>query len=164
MEEMEKTCANCSRYGNKRYCDVCIGGVGIGKKDLWMQKEERYWPYTFSEKANAIMYAKTKGLPNSSVKEIQKGIYAVKEDKKSTDKWMQKAFKEHTKGSLHRQLKVPHKEKIPKELLTKVKETPIGEKVAVDGHVKVTRLLKKRATLAHTARFFKRGRNLVRKR
>lgn len=70
---------------------------------------------------------------------------------------MQKAFKEHTKGALHRQLEVPQSEKIPSTLLNEIKNTPVG-KVAHNPtktgkkSVKVTGLLKKRAVLAKTAR------------
>jgi len=72
-------------------------------------------------------------------------------------KWIQKALKKHRKGSLHRQLKVPQDKKIPKALLTKIKNAEIGDTVRNPSStgkrkVKVTGLLKKRAVVAHTLR------------
>lgn len=74
--------------------------------------------------------------------------------------WIQDAVKKGKKGSLHRQLGVPKNKTIPKALLNKIKATPIGKKIknpAKTGkrRVKVTRLLKKRAVLAHTLRELK---------
>jgi len=76
------------------------------------------------------------------------------------EKWMQAAFKNHKAGSLHRQLGVPSVKNIPKSFLVVIKRTTLGEvarnptKVG-KRRVTVTRLLKKRAVLAHTARGFK---------
>ncbi len=75
--------------------------------------------------------------------------------------WMQKAFGGHKEGSLHRQLDVPMDKTIPQTLLTEIKDTPIGENVhnptkIGKRKVKVTRLLKQRATLVHTANKSKR--------
>jgi rubrerythrin len=72
------------------------------------------------------------------------------------EKWMGKAFA-GSKGQLHRQLDIPEDQKIPKSYLKKIKETPIGktaENPTKTGKrsIKVTRQLKQRATLAHTAR------------
>lgn len=72
-------------------------------------------------------------------------------------KWMQEAFSYHKKCSLHRQLKIPCEVKIPITLLRKIKGTEIGLTVlnptkTGKRRIKVTRLLKYRANLAHTAR------------
>jgi len=61
------------------------------------------------------------------------------------------------KGALHRQLGFPEDKKIPVGLLQKIVNANIGDKIAykVNGKRKVitiTRLLKKRATLALTFR------------
>jgi UTP-glucose-1-phosphate uridylyltransferase len=76
------------------------------------------------------------------------------------EKWVQKAFAKHKAGSLHRQLGVSITKKLPKTFLVVIKKTTIG-KVARNPteigkrRVTVTKLLKKRAVLAHTARKFK---------
>jgi len=43
-----------------------------------------------------------------------------------TKYWMQKAFKGHKKGSLHRQLDIPQDKRIPTKKLVKIKNTPVG--------------------------------------
>lgn len=67
--------------------------------------------------------------------------------------WVKDAFKYHKRGSLHRQLGIPQKEKIPVSTLKKIVGTKIGNKA--NGKT-VTLLLKRRASLALTARGFKR--------
>jgi len=72
-------------------------------------------------------------------------------------KWMQKAFSPYKKCSLHRQLEIPCDVKIPITLLKKIKGTEIGITISNPTktgkrNIKVTRLLKSRASLAHTAR------------
>jgi len=74
--------------------------------------------------------------------------------------WIQDAVKKHKKGSLHKQLDIPAKKKIPKRLLSKIKAAPIGKTIknptrTGKRRVRVTGLLKKRAVLAHTLRRFK---------
>jgi len=74
--------------------------------------------------------------------------------------WIQDAVSKHKEGSLHRQLGVPSDRKIPKTLLSRIKSAEIGDKIrnpAKTGksRIKVTRLLKKRAVLAHTLRELK---------
>ena len=76
--------------------------------------------------------------------------------------WIQGAVKKGKEGSLHRQLEVPLDRKIPKTLLARIKTAEIGTKIknpAKTGKpkMKVTRLLKKRAVLAHTLRELKWG-------
>jgi len=69
---------------------------------------------------------------------------------------MKEAFSGN-KGALHRQLKIPQDKKIPTTLLQEIKGTPLGQrahnptKVGVR-NIKVTRLLKQRATPVLTAR------------
>jgi len=55
-------------------------------------------------------------------------------------------FDDLKEGSLRRQLKIPAGKKIPRTLLRKIKDAPIGS--TVEGF-KVTRLLKQRATFAY---------------
>lgn len=79
---------------------------------------------------------------------------------KKKNLWIQDAVSKHKKGSLHRQLEVPQDHKIRKTLLVKIKHAEIGDKIrnpAKTGksQIKVTRLLKKRAVLAHTLRELK---------
>jgi len=64
-------------------------------------------------------------------------------------KWMQKAFKKHKKGSLHRQLGIPQDKTIPVKTLRDIKNTTIGKK---SHGKKVTTLLKRRVVLALNAR------------
>jgi len=54
-------------------------------------------------------------------------------------------FDDLKEGSLRRQLKIPAGKKIPRSLLRKIKDAPIGS--TVEGF-KVTKLLKQRATFA----------------
>ena len=63
-----------------------------------------------------------------------------------------KFFGTHKKGSFHSQLGVPKDEKIPLELLVKIKDAHVGEVVFNEHHVtkaktyiKVTELLQKKA-------------------
>lgn len=78
-----------------------------------------------------------------------------------TKKFIQKALRKHRKGALHRELGYAPDEVIPVLLLESIKETPVGHKVFTNGKnrktewVKVTRLLKRRASLALTLRRFK---------
>jgi len=74
--------------------------------------------------------------------------------------WIQKALKKHKRGTLHKQLGVPMKKRIPKKLLSKIKSAEVGKRVrnptkTGKRRIKVTGLLKKRAVLAHTLRGFK---------
>jgi hypothetical protein len=63
-----------------------------------------------------------------------------------TKKWIQKAFKGHHKGALHRQLGIPLHEKIPMYILEHIIKSPLGHTDTINGHpVAVTPLLKKRA-------------------
>ena len=69
--------------------------------------------------------------------------------------WIQKAIKKP--GALSRQLGIPVKKNIPKTLLEKIKSTKIGTKIRNPTKtgkrvITVTRLLKRRATLALTLR------------
>lgn len=71
--------------------------------------------------------------------------------------WIQKSLKKHKRGSLHKQLGVPMDTKIPKALLTRIKNADIGKTIKNPSktgkrRIKVTGLLKKRAVLAHTLR------------
>ena len=64
------------------------------------------------------------------------------------------------KGALSKQLSIPEKEDIPMGLLKKIKETPTGtimENPMKMGkrHYKVTKLMKRRASLAITLKGFK---------
>jgi len=67
--------------------------------------------------------------------------------------WIQKAVKKP--GALSRQLNIPAEKNIPKTLLRKIKSTEIGKTIRNPTKtgkrtIKVTPLLKKRATLALT--------------
>ena len=67
--------------------------------------------------------------------------------------WIQNALRKHKKGSLHRQLGVPAKDRIPFTLLRKIAAAEIGTKVRNPTEkgkriITVTPLLKKRAVLA----------------
>jgi len=78
----------------------------------------------------------------------------------SDKRWIQSALKKHVPGSLHRQLEVPTSKKIPNTLLSKIKGTKVGSTIhnptsTGKRRIKVTRLLKRRAVLAHTVRKFK---------
>lgn len=76
--------------------------------------------------------------------------------------WIRGAFKKHKEGSLHRQLGIPKDQKIPRSLLTKIKNAKVGKKYGKlrqkirnptrtgKRSITVTPLLKKRATLVHT--------------
>jgi hypothetical protein len=64
------------------------------------------------------------------------------------EKWIQKASKTHSKGSLHRQLGIPQNQKIPRKLLRDIKGTDIGKK---SHGCTVTSLLKKRVVFALNA-------------
>ena len=66
------------------------------------------------------------------------------------EKWIQKAFRGHKKGSLHKQLDVSQDRKIGKKLLRKIVGTPLHEGKKVHGHL-VTRLMKARANAALNA-------------
>ena len=81
----------------------------------------------------------------------------VKKMARKTKRWMQKAFRPERKGRLHRQLGIPLGRKIPLTLLEKIKRTPVGRRIRNPTktgrrRITVTRLLKRRAVLAHTAR------------
>lgn len=70
---------------------------------------------------------------------------------------MKEAFKHHKKCSLHRQLQIPCDVKIPVTLLRKIKGSDVGVSIlnptkTGKRKIKVTRLLKARAVLAHTSR------------
>jgi len=72
---------------------------------------------------------------------------------KRTRKWIQKAVRK--RGALSRQLGIPEEKNIPITLLEKIKKAKIGSTVRNPTEqgkkrIKVTRLLKKRAVLAHT--------------
>jgi len=67
--------------------------------------------------------------------------------------WIHKAVKK--RGALSRQLNIPIEKDIPKTLLRKIKATETGETIrnptkTGKRRIKVTKLLKKRATLALT--------------
>jgi len=64
-------------------------------------------------------------------------------------KWIQKAI--WKTGTLHRQLNIPKKQKIPIALLNKLSKAKLGTKVK---GFTVTRLLKKRAVMAKTLKKF----------
>jgi len=67
------------------------------------------------------------------------------------ERWIQSASLK--KGTLSRQLGIPEHESIPTGLLNDIVKTPIGMRVPLPaGSIKVTRLLKRRATLAKTLR------------
>lgn len=71
--------------------------------------------------------------------------------------WIQNAINPKKRGALHRQLEVPKKKKLPKTLLRKIRGMEIGSTARNPTKigkrkVKVTKLLKKRATLALTLR------------
>jgi hypothetical protein len=79
--------------------------------------------------------------------------------KRKKNLWIQDALKGHTPGATHRQLGVPLDKKIPKTFLTKIKNTEIGKTIqnptkTGKRRIKITRLLKQRAVLAHTLRSF----------
>lgn len=66
-------------------------------------------------------------------------------------KWIQKTHMK--KGALSRQLGIAEEDDIPLHVLIRIKEAKIGETVYYDygpatKHIKVTRLLKRRANLA----------------
>ena len=70
--------------------------------------------------------------------------------RKTSNMWMQDAFKNAGKGVFHRQLGVPTSEKIPLTFLQAIVNTKIGmmaHNPTTTGHkmVKVTALMKKRA-------------------
>jgi len=74
--------------------------------------------------------------------------------------WVSSAFKEETAGRLRRQLQMPKGKNIPITLLQKIKNSDIGTRITNPTktgkkRLTVTRLLKKRAVLAHSARGFK---------
>jgi hypothetical protein len=68
-------------------------------------------------------------------------------------KWIQEAGDHKHKGSLHRQLQVPQKERIPKSLLKKIQAAETGDKVrnptkTGKKSIEVTTLLKRRTAFA----------------
>lgn len=68
-------------------------------------------------------------------------------------KWIQQAGDHKHKGSLHRQLQVPQKERIPKSFLKKIQAAKTGEKIknptkTGKRSVEVTTLLKRRTAFA----------------
>lgn len=76
-------------------------------------------------------------------------------------KWIQKAVKK--RGALSRQLGIPEKKNIPVSWLSKIIKAKIGATVknptrSGKKKVKVTRLLKRRAVLAHTLKKIRRRR------
>lgn len=71
--------------------------------------------------------------------------------------WIQEAIRRP--GALRKQLGIRTGQKIPAEVLRRIAEAEIGEKVRVDGTMRVSPTLKKRAVLARTLRrLSKRGR------
>lgn len=67
--------------------------------------------------------------------------------------WISKAGDHKHKGSLHRQLQVPEKERIPKSLLRKIQAAETGDRVRNPTRtgrrsMTVTTLLKRRAAFA----------------
>jgi len=67
--------------------------------------------------------------------------------------WIQHAVR--NPGALSRQLGIPVRENIPITLLEKIKRTPVGETIVNPTktgkrRIRVTRLLKRRAVVAHT--------------
>jgi len=77
--------------------------------------------------------------------------------KKKDKRWIQKAIKKP--GALSRQLGIPVSKNIPKKLLLKIVKTPIGKRIrnpCKTGKrlIRVTRLLKRRASLALTLKKF----------
>jgi len=78
--------------------------------------------------------------------------------RKKKKKWIKQAIK--TPGALSRQLGIPEEKNIPKTLLNKIVDTPIGKTIKNPTktgrrRIKVTNLLKQRATLAKTMKGFK---------
>ena len=77
--------------------------------------------------------------------------------RKQVNKWLQPAFKEHTKGAMHRMLAIPQSETLPFTFLQEIVNTPIGQ-IAHNPtqigtrKIKVTRLVKARANLALNAK------------
>jgi hypothetical protein len=68
-------------------------------------------------------------------------------------KWILKAGDHKHRGSLHRQLQVPQKERIPKSLLKKIQAAETGDKVRNPTKtgkraIEVTTLLKRRTAFA----------------
>jgi hypothetical protein len=68
-------------------------------------------------------------------------------------KWIQKAGDHKHKGSLHKQLQVPRKERIPKTLLQKIQATQTGHRISNPTKtgkrsIEVTTLLKRRTAFA----------------
>jgi hypothetical protein len=77
--------------------------------------------------------------------------------------WIQKAICKKKRGALSRQLGIPEEENIPMALLSRIKKAKIGTTITnptTKGkkRVKVTHLVKKRATVAVTLKNLKRGR------
>lgn len=73
----------------------------------------------------------------------------------SDNKWMQRVNTK--KGALHSQLGVPSSKKIPDALLNKIESAQVGSSITNSSgagakRIKVTTLLKRRATLAKTYR------------
>jgi hypothetical protein len=67
--------------------------------------------------------------------------------------WIQKAGDHKDKGSLHKQLEIPVKERIPKTLLKKIQAAETGDKIrnptrAGKRSIPVTTLLKRRTAFA----------------
>jgi len=92
-------------------------------------------------------------IGTSKYSEAAKKAWRSRKRKGKGKKWIQKAIKR--KGALSRQLGIPEEQNIPVSLLSEIKKAPIGSVVknptgVGKKRVKVTRLLKQRATLAHT--------------
>lgn len=68
-------------------------------------------------------------------------------------KWIKEAGDHKHRGSLHRQLQIPQKERIPKTLLRKIQAADTGQKIknptkAGRRSIQVTTLLKRRTVYA----------------
>lgn len=74
--------------------------------------------------------------------------------KRTTRRWIHRAI--NRPGALRRQLRIPTDRPIPTELLRRIHDAQVGDTVRVHGRqIRVTHLLKRRATLALTLRRFR---------
>ncbi len=94
-------------------------------------------------------------MPRGWHGESRRHSLAAKKGWKKRRYWIRDAVKEGREGALSRQLGVPVEENIPVTLLERIKNASIGETVrnpteTGKRRVRVTRLLKRRAVLAHT--------------
>jgi len=95
---------------------------------MWRDNELLWRPASKTEQTKAIRLGETMTTPD----------------------WITETVSRHKKGSLHRILGVPPKEKIPYTLLEKIRNTPIGTTIdnpvqSGKDKIKVTKLVKQRA-------------------